>query len=109
MSWSNLVTSGASGEYTVEIVGLGGFTVTLDSAEVAGSSDYLVADEMFGIPLGDWEFPLSLVGAGIASGYLGDSDMFVGGIKEIRVLLKQPPGRKAADGVDRANRPRTEN
>ncbi len=85
----DLVTGGESGGYTVEIVGLGGSNVTLDSAEVAGSSDYVVADKMLGNPLGDRDFPVSLVGSGVASGgYLSDAERFVGGIKEIRVHLK---------------------
>ena len=88
--------AGASGQespqkaYSVEITGADGHTVTLDGADVAGNPGYVVANEMEGIPLGDEEFPLSLVGSSVASGkYLTDAKLFVPGISKIRVFPKE--------------------
>ena len=93
---NGVAQAGASGQesaekaYSIEVVGADGHTVTLDGADMAGNPGYLVANEMEGIPLGDAEFPLSLVGSSVASGkYLTDAKLFVPGITEIRVLPKE--------------------
>ena len=73
----NLAASG----YQVQVTGADGTSVTLDSAKIAMSNDYMVANAMEGNPLGDNEFPLRLVGAGPTGAQM------VNGIKEIRLLL----------------------
>jgi len=73
----NLATSG----YQVQVIGEDGSSVTLDSAKIARSTDYVVANKMEGNPLGDVEFPLRLVGTGPSATEMID------GIKEIRLVL----------------------
>ena len=68
--------------YKIEVVGAGGNTVSLDSSAVAGSKDYIVAYKMEGNVLGGTDAPLRLVGPGLKA------DQSVGGIKEIRLLIK---------------------
>ncbi len=76
----------AGGGYTVEIIGADGYTVTLDAVQAADPG-YVVANGKEGNPLGDREFPLSLVGANVApSQYLTDAQQFVAGITSIRVV-----------------------
>ena len=85
---ANLVTdAGSSGAaYTAELVGADGTSLTIDSRKIATAADYVIANQMEGNPLGDKEFPVSLVGKKVAgSKYLADAEDFVKGIREIRM------------------------
>jgi len=67
--------------YDIEVVGNDGTAVTLNSAVVAEAGDLVVANTLEGNPLGDIDFPLRLVGPGLASSQM------VSGVKEIRVSV----------------------
>jgi DMSO/TMAO reductase YedYZ molybdopterin-dependent catalytic subunit len=67
--------------YKIEIVGTDGAAVELDPADIA-LDKVVVANKMEGNPLGDIEFPLRLVGAGLQSAQIVD------GIREIRVHVQ---------------------
>ncbi len=72
--------------YTVEFVGVDGSTLSVDFMEIEADDDYIVANQMEGNPLGDKEFPISLVDKKVAGGkYLCDAEEFIQGITEIRV------------------------
>ena len=67
--------------YQVEVVGSDGAKVTLDAAQILDRKDIMVAVKVNGNPLGEQDFPLRLVGAGLQG-----SDM-VGKITDINVML----------------------
>jgi DMSO/TMAO reductase YedYZ molybdopterin-dependent catalytic subunit len=75
--------------YAVELIGGDGATLTLDSTKITADDDYIVASEMEGNPLGDMQFPVSLVGRQVADGkYISDAEEFIKGITEIRVTKR---------------------
>ena len=63
--------------YQILVVGADSSTVTLDSAKIATSSDYILANRMEGNPLGDYQFPLCLLGPGPTAA------ITMNGVKEI--------------------------
>jgi DMSO/TMAO reductase YedYZ molybdopterin-dependent catalytic subunit len=67
--------------YQIEVVGANGSTVTLDSAKVALSKEYILASKMNGNELTGTDAPLRLVGPAV------DSEQSLGGIITIRLLL----------------------
>jgi DMSO/TMAO reductase YedYZ molybdopterin-dependent catalytic subunit len=67
--------------YKVEVENGDGSKTTLDAASIIDKKDILVAYQVNGNPLGDWDFPLRLVGNG-----LKESEM-VGKIATIRLVL----------------------
>ncbi len=59
----------AEGGYTIEIAAEDGYTVTLDSADIAESDAYIVANKLNAAPLGEDDgYPLKLQGSGLTSG-----------------------------------------
>ena len=69
--------------YTVKITDEDGNSITLNSADVAGSDDYLIANVYDGNAL-DTAYPLRLVGNGVATdGVLGDNS--IGNIVKIEI------------------------
>lgn len=66
--------------YQIDIVG--NANVTLDSSKVALSKEYIVANKLAGEELSGSDAPLRLVGPAL------QKDQSVGGIKEIRLLIK---------------------
>jgi hypothetical protein len=71
----------AAAGYPIEVIGADGFKVTLDSAAVALSKEYLLANKMGGEELTGKDAPLRLVGRAL------DKQSSVGGVVEIRLLL----------------------
>jgi DMSO/TMAO reductase YedYZ molybdopterin-dependent catalytic subunit len=55
----------ASLGYTVKVSAGDGYNSTLQSAQIAHSSDYIIANTLNGQPLADQQWPLRLIGAGI--------------------------------------------
>jgi DMSO/TMAO reductase YedYZ molybdopterin-dependent catalytic subunit len=55
----------ASLGYSVKVSSGDGFNTTLQSGQIANSSDYIIANTLNGQPLADQQWPLRLVGAGI--------------------------------------------
>ncbi|ACL15569.1 DUF4430 domain-containing protein [Methanosphaerula palustris] len=55
----------ASLGYTVKVSSGDGYNTTLQSGQIANSSDYIIANTLNGQPLTDQQWPLRLVGAGI--------------------------------------------
>ncbi|TEB08062.1 Endo-1,4-beta-xylanase A precursor [Pelotomaculum schinkii] len=80
----------AADGYTVKVVAGDDFYKTFDSADVAGSNDYIVANKCNGAPLTE-AGPLRLVGAGVTKddGSLGGSA--VGNIVKIEIPELQTP------------------
>ena len=75
--------------YTMEVVGADGSTLTIRSADMDDGDSYMVANAMEGNPLGDREFPLSMVGTKpIGENYLSNARGFIQGITEIRISTK---------------------
>jgi DMSO/TMAO reductase YedYZ molybdopterin-dependent catalytic subunit len=72
----------AADGYDIEVVGGDGYTVTLNSADIALTKEYILANKMNGEDLAGEDAPLRLVGPAV------DSKMSVGGVTEIRLLLK---------------------
>jgi DMSO/TMAO reductase YedYZ molybdopterin-dependent catalytic subunit len=68
--------------YPIEVVGAGGKTTTLDSAKIALSKEYMVANKMNDQELTGQDAPLRLVGPAV------DDSASVGGITEIRLQQK---------------------
>lgn len=68
--------------YQIEVVGGDGYTVTLDSSDIALTKEYIVANKMNGEELTGEDAPLRLVGPAV------DGKTSVGGVLEIRLLLK---------------------
>ncbi len=83
--------------YTVEVVAADGYTKTFNSADVARSNDYIIANKINGEPLTDEKSaPLRLVGAGVAKEDGSLSGSAVGNIARIEIPeLQIPP---AAEG-----------
>ena len=68
--------------YQIQIVGNNGTTIALDSSTIALSKEYIVAYKSGGKELSGKDAPLRLVGPAVKM------DQSVGGIKEIRLLIK---------------------
>ena len=68
--------------YQVEVTGAGGKSTSLDSSKVALSKEYILANKAGGKELTGPDAPLRLVGAAVGA------DSTVGGVTEIRLLLK---------------------
>jgi Oxidoreductase molybdopterin binding domain len=68
--------------YPIEVIGADGYKATLDSSEIALSKEYIVANKMDGKELTGQNVPLRLIGPAV------DKQSSVGGITEIRLLLK---------------------
>ncbi len=68
--------------YPIEVVGADGYTVTLDSSDIALTKEYILANKMNDEELTGEDAPLRLVGPAV------DSKTSVGGVLEIRLLLK---------------------
>jgi DMSO/TMAO reductase YedYZ molybdopterin-dependent catalytic subunit len=84
-----LQTDATGAAYMVEVVGADGAILTVDSVDLDAGDDYVVANAMEGNPLGDKEFPLSMVGTkAIGEKYLSNAKDFIQGIIEIRVTSK---------------------
>ena len=64
----------AAAGYKVEVVTADGATVTLDSSQIDQKKDILVASKVNGNPLGETDFPLRLVGAGLEDGDMVGKD-----------------------------------
>jgi len=59
----------AANEYTIEIVAQDGYTVTLNSADIARNDTYIVSNKMNAAPLtADTGYPLKLQGSGLTGG-----------------------------------------
>ncbi|WP_067049542.1 PGF-pre-PGF domain-containing protein [Methanofollis ethanolicus] len=81
----------AADGYTVRVSASDGFNATFASANVAKSSDYIVANTLNGQPLAEGDFPLKLVGKNVTSG-----KQKVGTISEIS-LVGLPGGPKPGE------------
>lgn len=77
--------------YTVKVSAPDGFNATFDSADVAKSPNYIVANTLNGEPLAEGDFPLKLVGKNVTSG-----KQKVGTISEIS-LIGLPGGPKPGE------------
>jgi len=84
--------------YTVEVTASDGFTRTFNSADVARSGDYIVANKINGEPLtDDKSAPLRLVGDGVAKDDGSLSGAAVGNIARIEIPeLMTPPAKEGS-------------
>ncbi|MDN5365308.1 MAG: hypothetical protein PWP44_511 [Thermacetogenium sp.] len=76
----------ATAGYTILVKAGDGYTKDFASADVAWSSDYIVANKCNGKPLGDSAWPLRLVGAGVAREDGSLSGTSVGNIVAIELI-----------------------
>ncbi|MDD2553523.1 MAG: PKD domain-containing protein, partial [Desulfotomaculaceae bacterium] len=81
----------SAANYTVKVIAGDDFSRTFNGADVAGSNDYIIANECNGDPLTGDSWPLRLVGSGVAKddGSLGGSA--VGNIVKIEIPELQTP------------------
>lgn len=78
-------------DYTVKLVAGDGFSKTLTGADVANSSDYIVANKLNGEPLAGDQAPLRVVGAGVTKADGSLSGTSVGNLVRIEIPELQAP------------------
>ena len=84
--------------YTAKVIAGDGYSKSFDSADVARSNDYIIANKINGKPLSDEKSaPLRLVGAGVAKEDGSLSGSAVGNIVKIEIPeLQTPPAEEGS-------------